>query len=94
MSKRDEYVATMKQQLDELNAEITKLEAKTQEVKGDAREKYDKQVDNLRQESQAIQDKLEEIKAAGEDGWETLVAEVDNLWNAFKHSVNYFKSQL
>lgn len=94
MSKRNEYIANMKQQLDELDAEIARLEAKTQEAKGKAREKYEATLDNIRQEGQLVQDKLEAVKAAGEDEWETISAEVDNVWNAFKRSVEFFKLQL
>ena len=40
MSKRTEYIEMMKKQLDELNAKISKLEAKAQDAKYDARAKY------------------------------------------------------
>ena len=94
MSKRDEYVAKMKQQLDEWNAEIGELEAKAQGIQGDAREEYEEQINNLREKSKAVQDKLEDIKGAGEDAWEGLVADAERVWDALKHSLNYFKSQL
>ena len=37
MAKRDEYIAKMKLQLDELDAKMDKLEAKAKEAKEDAR---------------------------------------------------------
>jgi uncharacterized protein YukE len=94
MSKKDEYVAKIKQQLDDLNTQIDKLEAKALEAKGDALKKYKEQMGNLRKQSQEVQDKLAEIKAATEDTWEGLVAETEKIWDAFKHSFEYFKSQL
>lgn len=94
MSKRDQYVKTMKQQLDELNGQITRLEAKAKDANAELRVKYDKQMGELRELSRAAQVKMEEIKGAGEDKWEALVAEGDKLQKAFVHSFNYFKSQL
>lgn len=43
---------------------------------------------------QAASAKLDEIKGAGQDQWDRLVTEFDKLGDAFKHSYNYFKSQL
>lgn len=38
--------------------------------------------------------KLEEVKAAGEDTWKTMVAEMDKVREAFAQSFNHFKSQI
>ena len=94
MSKRDQYVEKMKQQLDELNGQVTKLEAKAKDANAEVRVKYDKQMDELRELSIAAHKKMEEIKSSGEDKWESLVAEGDKVQKAFVHSFNYFKSQL
>lgn len=94
MSKRDEYIAKMKLQLDELDAKMDKLEAKAVEAKEDARAKYKEEMARLRQQSRAAKGKLEEIRAAGEDKWEALVAETEKIRDAITHSFNYFKSQL
>lgn len=94
MKNRDEYIAKMKLQLDELNAAMNQLEAKTQEAKQDAREKYKAEMSKLRQQSQLAFDKLDELKAAGEDSWENMVAGTEKVRDAFIHSFHYFKSQL
>jgi hypothetical protein len=94
MSKRDEYIAKMKQQLDELNVQMRELESKAkagQEVLG---KKYDEQMAHLGELSAAAKEKLEEMMDAGEDKWEALVAEGEKVHKAFVHSINYFKSQL
>lgn len=94
MSKRDAYVAKMKIQLDELNAKIDELEAKAKEAKDDARDKYKEEMSKLRHQSKLAVAKLDELKAAGEDKWEAVVAEMEKIRDAFVHSFNYFKSQL
>jgi hypothetical protein len=94
MSKRDAYIEKMKTQLDELNAKMSELEAKAQEAKDDARAKYREEMGKLTNQSKLAVAKLEELKAAGEDKWETMVTEMEKVRDAFKHSFNYFKSQL
>lgn len=94
MSKRDEYIAKMKLQLDELNAKMDKLEARAKEAKDDARAKYKEEMTKLRQQSQLAKSKLEELKASSEDKWEAMVTEMEKIRDAFTHAFNYFKSQL
>jgi DNA repair ATPase RecN len=94
MSKRDEYVAKMKQQLDELNAQISELEAKAEAGTAELGKKYEEQVSHLRELSGSAKQKMDEIREASEDKWEALVAEGEKVHKAFVHSVNYFKSQL
>ena len=94
MSKRDAYIEKIKDQLDELNAKMSELEAKAQEAKDDARTKYKEEMKKLSAQSKLAVAKLDEIKSAGEDTWESMVTEMEKVRDAFKHSFNYFKSQL
>ncbi len=94
MSKRDEYTAKIKTQLDDLNAKMDQLDAKTQEAKEDAREAYRYEMAKLRQQSKLALAKYEEMKAANEETWDKMVAEMDKISDAFVHSFRYFKSQV
>lgn len=94
MQKRDAYVAKMKLELDELNAKMSKLEAKAKETKKDARDAYKKEMAKLRRQSELAIAKLDELKAAGKDSWESMVSEMEKIRDAFTHSFHYFKSQL
>lgn len=93
MSKRDEYAAKMKQQIDETNQAIDELERKAAKASDSAEKKYDEQIAKLRQQADEAKAKLEELKSAAEDGWEKLVDEVEHVGKALKSSFNYFKSQ-
>jgi hypothetical protein len=94
MTKRDAYVKKMKSQLDALNASADELAAKAKDAKQEARAKYTEKVASLRHQSKLAAAKLEDLKSAGEDRWEAMVAEMDKLRDAFVHSFNYFKSQI
>lgn len=94
MSKRDEYAAKMKQQIDETNQAIDELERKAAKASDAAEKKYNQQIAKLRKESREMSDKLDELKAAAEDGWEKMVDSVEHIAKTLKQSFNYFKSQL
>jgi uncharacterized protein YukE len=93
-NKRDEYTEKIKQQLDEWNSEIDRLEAKGEEIKGEAQKKYDAQIKELRQNLRSVRNKIEELQSSGQETWEEFKAQVEHVQNAFIHSLNYFKSQL
>lgn len=93
MTKRDEYVAKMKAQLDAVNAKIDQLADKSEDAKQEVQAKYKQEMANLKAQSGQASAKLDELKNAGEDTWENMVEEVDKIGDAFKHSYNYFKSQ-
>ena len=48
----------------------------------------------VRHESKLAMAKLDEMKVAGEESWDKMVAEMDKIRDAFIHSFHYFKSQI
>ena len=94
MPKRDEYIAKMKTQLDELNSHIEELENKARHLKDEALVKYEKQINGIKSLAESTKASMKERKSASEDRWEHLAAEGDKVHKAFVHSYNYFKSQL
>lgn len=94
MSKKDSYIAKMKLQLDELEAKMNRVEAKAKEAKEDALDKYQEEIGKLRKQSKLAVAKLEELKAASEETWESMTMEMEKVRDAFIHSFHYFKSQL
>jgi phage shock protein A len=94
MNTRDTYIEKMKTQLDELNASMAKLQADAKEAKEDAKDKYQEEMAKLRHQSDLAVNKLNGLKAAGEDTWDSMVTEMETVRDAFKHSFKYFRSQL
>jgi len=94
MSKQDLYIAKMKLQLDELNVELKTLELKAKDARAEAKEKVEEEMAKLRHQSKLASAKLDELKAAAESTWDNMVADMEKLRDAFKHSFSYFKSQL
>jgi hypothetical protein len=94
MTKKSIYIEKMKTQLDELNASMNKLDAKTEEAKADARDMYREEMRKLRHQSKLAVAKLDDIKLASEESWEAMVTEMEKVRDAFTHSFHYFKSQV
>ena len=94
MSTRDKYIAIMKSQLDDLNASMGEMEAQAKIAKEDVRIKCNAEMIKLRDQSQLVMEKFEELKIAGDGSWAKLVAETEKVRDAFIHSFQDFKSQL
>lgn len=94
MSHKDIYVAKMKLQLSELNAQMDKAELRAKEAREDVREKYKEEMAKLHVQSRLALAKLEEMQTAGETTWEAMVTEMEKVRDAFTHSFSYFKSQV
>lgn len=94
MSKRDEYVETMKRQLDEWNADLDKLETRLSGAAEPLRSRLQPQLSKARDSYATARQKLSEIRSAGEESWEGLTDDAEHLWKALRQSINYFKSQV
>lgn len=94
MSKKNAYIEKIKHQLDELNDNMGKLEAKASEAKEEAQAKYKEEMGKLRHQSKMAAAKLDSLVTASEDSWETMVAEMEKVRDAFTHSFHYFKTQV
>ena len=92
--KRDEFIEKMKQQLDDINAQISEFESKAEAAGEKAQADFDAQVDKMREQGKQMQAKLDELRNAGEDSWDRMMEETRKVRDAFIHSVNYFRSQL
>jgi len=94
MSRRDDYVQKMKTQLDELNAQLSELEAKGAAAQAEFQDKHRDQIAQVREHYHSALSKMAEVKEASEDKWEAMVDEGEKVHKALVHSFNYFKSQM
>jgi len=94
MISREAYIEKMKTQLDELNVRMEHLSNQAADAQASVRATYEKDMAELRAQSAHAKAKMEELKSAGEDRWDAMVAEMEKVRDAFVHSFSYFKSQL
>ena len=79
--------------LDEWNQDIDRLKAKADEAKVEVRTKYQRQVKDLHAKRDRVQQKLQQVKQAGDDAWEELCKGVDAAWSDLRTAVTRAKSQ-
>jgi uncharacterized coiled-coil DUF342 family protein len=95
MTTKDEYVQKLHAKLDEWSAEIDKLKAKADKAEAESRIEYQNQIQYLQQRRRAAEEKVEELRSAGEGAWEDLKAGVQLAWDAmdeaFKSARSKFK---
>ena len=92
-SKRDEYLQQLKTKLDEWNAEIDVLEEKAGRLAAEAKQRYDKQIEEAKARRDELQDKLAELTQAGDAAWDDLKSGIDLAWEALSNAVSSAKSK-
>lgn len=96
---KDEYQAAMQKKLDELDAKIEELQAKSaaasEEAQDDVKQQYQETMATLKEKRQAAADEFNELKEASGDAWKDFAAGVDAAWNdlsaAFSSAADEFK---
>ena len=95
MSQKDAYEKKIQAKLDEVSAEIERLQAKAREAEADAEIAYNKQIDELRKKHEELKNKLDEVMHAGEDAWKDIKAGAElayeSLSDALKSATSRFK---
>ncbi|UCC83954.1 MAG: hypothetical protein JSW46_03190 [Gemmatimonadota bacterium] len=91
--KRDEYVEKIKNQLDEWNAAIDKLETQAGELTAEARQRYQERVAALRTKQLEILGKLKDLQAAGESAWDAIKASLEVARTEFKRAYEEAESE-
>lgn len=95
MSKRDDYIARMKANLDAWNAEIDLLVARAREAGAEARVKYHDDIERLKRRRDETRELLEELQQTGEAAWSTLRQGLEESWErlrkAFADASSHFK---
>ena len=86
MTQRTAYIDKMELQLDKLNKKMEDLGASSKVAKAQAQQKYKDEMAKLREQSKVAVAKLEELKSASTDSWESMVTDMEKMHDAFTHS--------
>jgi len=87
MTDRNAYIEKAQARLHKLDAEIERLSARMDEVEADAKGAYRTALEDARAKRRELQDKLDDMKRAGETAWTDLTAGVDNAWSELSEAV-------
>lgn len=87
MSMKETYQQKLQAQLDEWNAEIEKLKAKSDKAEADIKLEYYEEIEDLRVRQEAAREKLTTLKNASDDAWQDLKAGIDDAWHTLGEAV-------
>ena len=77
---REEYVETLKTQLDHWNAEIGKWEVRAREAQAETRVEFDKRLQALREQREQAMYQMTLLESAAGEAWKDLVRGTDEAW--------------
>jgi uncharacterized coiled-coil DUF342 family protein len=87
MSKKQAYEEKFKAQLDELSAKIDVLKAKAKQAEASVKTEYYATIDELLKKRTEAQNRLEDLREAGDGAWEDMKQGVEESWAAFSAAV-------
>ncbi len=94
MSKKEAYEKKVESQIEEWNAEISKLKAKADQKEADAQVAYHEEIEDLRAKQDALREKLLELRASSESAWEDVKTGVqksfDDMQSAIRSAMDRF----
>lgn len=91
---RDEYVAKLKTQLDQWNAETAKWEEKARTAQADMKNEYEKQLAALGARREEALQQMQKLQGASSEAWKDMVSGADAAWkqmqDAFSKASSHF----
>jgi hypothetical protein len=87
MKDKELYQQKMQARLDEWNAEVHKLKAKSSRASADVQLDINRQIRLLERNLEEGKTMLREIAAAGEDAWESIKEGFEDAWGSLKSGV-------
>lgn len=95
MNKKEAYEKKLRAQLDEWRAEIDKFQARVDKARADAEIDYQQELEELRDRQRDMEDRLEEMRGAGEGAWDDIRQGADRAWrnmeSAFESALARFR---
>lgn len=81
------HAAELDRKLENVDAEIAKLEEKAADLKGDATRKWAEERTALRERRKIAAEKLSDLKASSGDAWKELKPGLDSTWTELRKAV-------
>lgn len=87
MKSKEEYIDALSGQLKEWAGKVDELKVQASLAKADAKEEYEKKINELKAKQDAAATKLDELKNATGGAWEDLKSGAEGAWSELRQSV-------
>jgi predicted nucleic acid-binding Zn-ribbon protein len=92
---RQDYVNKIKEQLDNWNTQIDRMQEEARKAGDDAQRHYQEQLKEMRQRRDEAEEKMREARGASEKAWDDLSKSYVQAWHniaeGFKNASRHFK---
>ena len=92
MATREEYVARLKAQLDQWNAEMAKWEARAKEAQAGWQAEAEKQLEAVRSRRDEALYQMKLVQNASADAWSDMMQGADAAWKAMSEAFGRARS--
>jgi hypothetical protein len=93
MEEKKSYLKKMAAGLEQLDAKVAELKAKAAKAGEEAKEEIDKKVAELTAKQQEARQKLQELKEAGGEKWESLKGRAEKARDSLEETVTRILSK-
>jgi chaperonin cofactor prefoldin len=93
MREKSAYVEKLEKKIEELDDQIYKLREKARMAKRDAEIDLTMKIEELRDQHEDLMEKLDGLKNAGDQGWQSLKEGVEKAYDDLKYAFSDAKSK-
>jgi hypothetical protein len=93
MRNRDEYVASLKTQLDRWNADVARWEAQARSAQEDLKKRYEKDLELLRAQREKAMYQLKLLEGASATAWAEITRGADEAWDRMRASIDQARTR-
>ena len=93
MTNRDEYLAKLKSQLDQWNAEATKWESKVKDAQAGMKAEYQRQLEQYHKRRDAALAELRKVQGASAEAWSEMAQGADAAFKGMQEAFERARSK-
>jgi hypothetical protein len=86
MQTREQHAGKMEKRLERWGARFDDFTAKAREAGTEAKADYQVHLEDLKSKQRAVGERFQQLKAAGDDQWESLKTGVESAWKELESS--------
>jgi len=90
---RDEYVKSLKSQLDQWNAEAAKWEAQAKQAQAGVQAEYERQLQQYRARRDEALAQLRKVQGASADAWADMMRGTEEAWKKMQEAFTQASSR-
>lgn len=87
MGSKEEYIAKLEAQLQEMSTKIDELKVQANLAKAEARDEFNRQIEIFRQRQSTALNKLDELRNSGGEVWDELKFGIDSAFDDMKKAM-------